>query len=177
MSVIICIYLLNVIKYAPHSVEFRNYFLLYHLYICVALKVLLSVLHLNFGCYFSTFHCKKLRTGELVPFHTHVPLTNTCFCLQVLADVRELVTFSHGNDGDGCGGARASVGDVTNRASGKHRCTYCSYATDNVTRLRSHTMIHTGERPHACPYCSYRSVWKHTLHRHIKFKHATQNNQ
>lgn len=125
-------------------------------------------------------------------------LTVNCFCLQVLPDGNQLLTYNNTtqlqqeqpcqskpvaaaisetlpSDYEASVLNAAGLGAfVFGGGAKQHQCAYCTYSTDNVTRLRSHTMIHTGERPHACPHCTYRSVWKHTLHRHIKFKHVTQ---
>ena len=49
-----------------------------------------------------------------------------------------------------------------------HRCTECSYASVELSKLRRHIRSHTGERPYACPHCPYASPDTYKLKRHLR---------
>ena len=37
----------------------------------------------------------------------------------------------------------------------KHHCNQCNYSTANASHLKSHKLIHRGEKPFACSQCKY----------------------
>ncbi|KFM78602.1 Zinc finger protein 358, partial [Stegodyphus mimosarum] len=53
----------------------------------------------------------------------------------------------------------------------KYACQHCSYTTSNVGNYKTHSLIHTGERPFTCTICSKGFTQKHVLQSHL-FVHA-----
>ncbi|KAK8384527.1 hypothetical protein O3P69_014241 [Scylla paramamosain] len=61
------------------------------------------------------------------------------------------------------------VGGMSDRRS----CQICGYKGQDVSQLRKHLRIHTGEKPFQCPSCSYSSAQSSNLKVHIKRHHPT----
>ncbi|XP_049523006.1 zinc finger protein 391-like isoform X4 [Dermacentor silvarum] len=50
----------------------------------------------------------------------------------------------------------------------RHHCNFCDYKTDRASHLKSHTMVHTGERPFECHLCHQCFLSKSTLNDHLR---------
>jgi len=50
-------------------------------------------------------------------------------------------------------------------------CPVCNRHNATKWHLRTHYMIHTGEKPQQCPHCDYRTIQSGVLKRHIQKKH------
>lgn len=51
-------------------------------------------------------------------------------------------------------------------------CTYCDYRTGHKTSLVNHIRTHTGEKPYQCNFCEYKSSQSGPLRYHMKLKHG-----
>ena len=51
---------------------------------------------------------------------------------------------------------------------GRHKCQFCTYATNNKTNLTTHSRIHLKLQPFHCPDCSYRTTSKSSLLTHVR---------
>ena len=49
----------------------------------------------------------------------------------------------------------------------KHSCNQCNYSTDNASHLKSHKLIHSGEKPFACSQCKYSCTQAGSLNKHL----------
>lgn len=55
----------------------------------------------------------------------------------------------------------------------RYNCIDCKYATDNLTRMNTHTRIHTKQKPYACPIanCKFRTTAQDNLRKHLRRPH------
>ena len=49
----------------------------------------------------------------------------------------------------------------------KHNCNQCNYSTAIAGRLKSHKLVHSGEKPFACSQCEYSCTQAGSLKRHM----------
>ena len=49
----------------------------------------------------------------------------------------------------------------------KHNCNQCNYSTARLSSLKSHKLIHSGEKPFACSQCKYSCTTAGNLKRHL----------
>ena len=67
---------------------------------------------------------------------------------------------------------------VTNTGQGKNsntstqhkqnKCRQCDYASSHTSELRTHLMIHSGEKPNKCNQCDFASTYQSALRTHLK---------
>ena len=50
----------------------------------------------------------------------------------------------------------------------RYKCEFCSYSSDNKTKMKQHARVHTKEKPFECPECSKRFTTKGSLKTHLR---------
>lgn len=75
---------------------------------------------------------------------------------------------------DQCDAKFSTRGEVTRHVKYKHsfikphKCDQCDYSTVELSKLKRHIRMHTGERPYLCQYCDYASSDTFKLKRHLR---------
>ncbi|XP_066494070.1 zinc finger protein 493-like [Tiliqua scincoides] len=130
---------------------------------------------------------KSFRTSSHLKRHSllHLRNLNKCnLCFFIGGTVKELKLHQKTCKGEGpvrCKNSEKQIG-VAERKENKntlvlpgsygqiYRCEHCDYATYILGNLRSHTRIHTGDRPYSCDTCQKKFRTASHLKRH-KFVH------
>lgn len=71
-------------------------------------------------------------------------------------------------------GSQQQAKDEVTASFDKRCCQICGYKGQDVSQLRKHLRIHTGEKPYQCPKCDYCSAQSSNLRVHMKRHHPEQ---
>lgn len=57
-----------------------------------------------------------------------------------------------------------------------HSCDICNKRFYSASKLKVHSMVHSGEQPYQCEHCDFKTAWKRSLTKHQQMKHDLRDN-